>query len=100
MAKYTDIDLIWHEVGLAFQVQFVKKKNTIGGDVGGNGGDGWIENRIKELMIRNKFITASEIANSVNISKRNCERIIAELKKRGDIERFGAARTGHWVVNK
>lgn len=59
-----------------------------------------IENRIKELMIKNKFITASEIANSVNISKRNCERIIAELKKRGDIERFGAARTGHWIVNR
>ena len=107
MAKYTDIELRWHEVGLSFQVQFVKKRNTVddnaggnGGDVGGNGGDGLIENRIKELMIKNKFITASEIANSVNISKRNCERIIAELKKRGDIERFGAARTGHWIVNR
>lgn len=117
MKEYPNIELQWSEVGLSFQVQFVKRDYSAnigtedavggnssddggnGGDTGGDGGNQNITERIVALVIRNDKISVQEIADSIGLSKRNCERIIAELKKDGIMSRIGSARTGRWVVN-
>ena len=107
MKGYPEIELRWKEVGLSFQVQFVKKNceeidGNNGGDGGNNGGDGGnqeIVMKIKVLIERNDKISVQEIADKLDFSKRNCGRIIAELKKEGVISRVGSARSGHWIIN-
>lgn len=108
MKQYPEIELHWQEVGLSFQVQLIKKeyKNDIiggddgnGGNIGGDGGNHNIKKQITILILQNDRISVQEIADSIGISKRNCERIISELKKNGIISRVGSARTGKWIVN-
>ena len=108
MKEYPEIELQWKEVGLSFQVQFIKKDfatitaKEIGGNGGNSGGDGYnqnIWNRIITLITLNDKISVQDIADSIGISKRKCERIIAELKKAGVIIRKGSARNGFWEVN-
>lgn len=106
--KYPNIELRWKETGLSFQVQFAKKgfhqitANETGGDggnIGGNGGNRELQNRIIELITNDNQITIQNIADNLDISKRNCERIIADLKRKGLLIRNGSARAGYWVVN-
>lgn len=108
MKEYPNIELRWKEVGLSFQVQFVKKTFTVittkdnggnGGNGGNNGGNRNIQSRIIELMAFDAKISIQDIASNIGISKRMCERLIAELKKTGVITRSGSARTGYWIVN-
>ena len=42
--------------------------------------------------------TAKEIADTLKLSKRQCERIIANLRNRGILSRQGTNRTGYWVL--
>ena len=124
MKQYPEIELRWQEVGLSFQVQFIKKSfkesidNSDGGDIGGIGGNGGnggdigsnggdiggddgnqnIEEQITSLILQNDKISVQEIADKIGISKRNCERIIAKLKRCGVINRIGSARTGKWII--
>lgn len=51
-----------------------------------------------ELIRQNSKITAKEIADTLKLSKRQCERIIADLKNRGILSRKGTNRTGYWVI--
>lgn len=141
MKDYPRIELRWKEVGLSFQVQFVKKRvvtNYVtdftddvtsvcdGGDVGygvGNGGNVGIhggdvgnnvgirvgsdvgndvedsERLLIELVKENSKITGRELSEILKLSQRQCERIIANLKKRGILLREGTNRSGYWVVN-
>jgi len=39
-----------------------------------------------------------QIADTLKLSKRQCERIIADLKNRGILSRKGTNRTGYWVI--
>lgn len=106
LRKYPGIELKWKEVGLSFQVQFIKKNNNTitakyddGGNIGGNvGGNDDLTKKILTLIRNNDKITIPKIASTLNISKRNCERLIAELKKSGRLTRKGSTRNGGWVV--
>lgn len=124
MKAYPDIEFKWKEVGLSFQVQFIKRnyasQNDIIGDhvgdhvtdhvsnvgddvgnVGGNVGDNYninIRDRIVALIEQNEKISIKEIAENIGISKRHSERIIANLKHQGIIARIGSARAGKWVI--
>lgn len=76
-----------------------------GGNNGGNGGNGGnkslqIKEDIIKLIENNQTITIQEIANQIGISKRNCERIMTELKKSGTIRRNGSTRNGYWIIEK
>ena len=115
LREYPEIELKWREVGLSFQVQFIKKNyktipTNVGnnvGDVGDNVGDvGNIDNNISynelkiiQLILHNPNITTKEIAETLGISTRQCERIIAKLKQSGKLLRKGSARTGYWEIN-
>ena len=97
LKEYPNIKLRWKEIGLSFQVQFVNmniNSNTgthlgidvgnVGIDVGNVGIDvsvGTSNNEILliELIRQNSKITVKEIADTLKLSKRQCERIIAGL---------------------
>lgn len=82
----------------------------VGNDVGnvgnhvGNGADD-VGNETKdsevlliELIRENPKITTKELADTLKLSKRQCERIIADLKNRGILSRMGTKRTGYWSI--
>lgn len=97
MKKYPNIELRWREVGLSFQVQFIKRdfiptqKENVGINVG-------INSELLLLVRPNSRISAKELAETLGISSRQCERIIAELKEQGILERKGSKKTGYWEV--
>ncbi|MFI3261495.1 MAG: ATP-binding protein [Rikenellaceae bacterium] len=112
LKEYPEIELCWREVGLSFQVQFVKRDFSQTEDVndglngGLNGGlnsdlddDGGLNERLLKLIQNNITITIKEISQSLNINLRKCERIIAELKKQGLLERQGSKKAGFWKVS-
>lgn len=68
-------------------------------DVGINVGTnvGTNEQRVLELIRMNNRITAKEIAESLSISLRQSERIMATLKEKGLIKRVGSNKSGYWV---
>ena len=55
-------------------------------------------NSILKLIKENPFISYDEIAKSLKKSRATVSRNIAELKKRGIIERIGADKNGKWQV--
>lgn len=54
------------------------------------------EQRTLELIRINNRITAKEVAESLSVSLRHGERIIATLKEKGLIMRVGSNKSGHW----
>lgn len=67
-------------------------KSNVGVNVGVN------EQKAVDLITRNKNITAKLIAEELNISHRQAERIISELKKKNIIQRVGSDKAGYWEV--
>lgn len=109
--KYPNIDLKWKEIGLSFQVQFVRRDSLDkevyivsepldGGNGGNNGGNVELIRQIVKCILSNGKLTIEELAGRVGISKRRCERIVAELKRSGVLVRKGSSRAGYWEVVK
>lgn len=69
---------------------------NVGNDVGNDMNDR--EMQLINLIRKEPKITAKDIANILNLSKRQCERIIADLKNKGMLSRRGTNRTGYWNV--
>ena len=88
MKGYPEMELCWKEVGLSFQVQFVKMNYNAIADINDR------EMQLINLIRKEPKITA----NILNLSKRQCERIIADLKNKGISSRRGTNRTGYWIV--
>ena len=44
-------------------------------------------------------LSAQKIADQMGLSARQVERLLAKLKKNGQIERIGAAKNGYWKIN-
>lgn len=56
------------------------------------------EQRVLELIRINNRSTAKEIAESLSVSLRQGERIMATLKEKGLIKRVGSNKSGHWEL--
>ncbi len=54
--------------------------------------------KIIALMLKNREISAAEIAHRIGVTPRAIEMQIAKLKTEGRIERVGADKGGHWEV--
>lgn len=69
-------------------------------DVGTNVGInvGINEQRVLELIRINNRTTAKEIAESLSISLRQSERIMATMKEKKLIKRVGSNKSGHWEL--
>lgn len=121
LKQYPEIELRWHNAGLAFQVQFVKKATVepetvldpvlmgaepepelYGAPVPASGrrhaSPAMVADAVIRLIRGNAQITVQELATHTNLSKRNCERLLSDLKKRGLIYREGSTRAGLWRV--
>ncbi len=74
--------------------------------VGINGGiNGGITNeairnqeRLLSLIRENPTITMTQMADELKMSKRQVERLVADLKEQGKLVRIGARRNGRWEV--
>lgn len=57
------------------------------------------QERLLGLVRENPTITMAQMADELKISKRQIERLVADLKERGKLARIGARRNGRWEVN-
>ena len=62
------------------------------------GGD--IREQVLGVIKSDNTISASQIAQVINGSKRTVERIIKKLREEGISERHGAARGGYWEIKE
>ena len=99
LKQYPKIDFKWQEIGLSFQVQFINKNYKIGGKIGGKKKPKDIMlDKLLSLISKNNKITVQEISDKTGINKRQCERLLAELKNNGKITRIGSSRNGEWKI--
>ena len=48
---------------------------------------------------QNPYITQTDLAKELSLSRRTVQRIMKELMNDGKIKRVGSPRTGHWEIN-
>ncbi|MBQ3369357.1 HTH domain-containing protein [bacterium] len=56
------------------------------------------ERKVLSLLIENASSTAEFLSVQIGVTKRTIERTLAELQKKGRIERIGSKRDGSWRV--
>lgn len=57
------------------------------------------EEHLLDLVRKSPTITMAQMADELQISKRQVERLVASLKERGKLARIGAKRNGRWKAN-
>ena len=73
---------------------------TAGADAdGANHGADHMEGRLLSGLKQNPYITQTDLANELSLSRRTVQRIMKELMNDGKIKRVGSTRTGHWEIN-
>ena len=110
MKEYPNIELKWREVGLSFQVQFVKRnftpleENSEGVNKGVNSIREGVNHKAEEYLY--KIIRSSDGLNVPQLmelmgkSKTTIERYIRTLKNDDRIEFKGADKTGGYYIKK
>ena len=73
-----------------------KKQLNVGANVGANVGTN--EEKVIVLLKKDGKMTASKIADTLGISTRQVERIMAKLKKQGALIRHGSPKSGYWEI--
>ena len=58
------------------------------------------EQAIMELLIQNPHITQLEMAEKLELTRKQVQNVIKGLQEDGIIEREGSNRNGKWIVNK
>ena len=56
------------------------------------------EQKLLSLIARSPHISAREMAASLGITQRQCERILATLKQQQRIRRSGSNKSGYWEI--
>jgi ATP-dependent DNA helicase RecG len=90
------------EIGTKFITTFKRRSYFEGKKVGEKVGEKLTSNRQKiiNLILKNKTITAKELSELVEISPRKVEENISWLKEKGLINRIGPDKGGYWEVVK
>ena len=52
------------------------------------------------ILLEDAYVTADDIAQKLEVTKRTAERALSGLQKKGYIERIGSKRDGSWRVVK
>jgi ATP-dependent DNA helicase RecG len=85
------------EISVTFYIDVKESTNDV------RFGEKFVENaaqeKIMEIMRSKPTTSAKTIADEIGLSARGVEKSILELKNAGLVERVGAAKGGHWVVN-
>jgi len=58
-----------------------------------------IRTRALAFLSENPRATVAQLAQHLGCSKRSAERMVAQLKEEGALERQGSPRSGVWVVH-
>ena len=58
-----------------------------------------MEGRLLSGLKQNPYITQTDLAKELSLSRRTVQRIMKELMNDGKIKRVGSTRTGHWEIN-
>lgn len=58
-----------------------------------------MEGRLLLGLKQNPYITQTDLAKELSLSRRTVQRIMKELMNDGKIKRVGSTRTGHWEIN-
>ena len=66
---------------------------------GANHGADNMESRLLSGLKQNPYITQTDLAKELSLSRRTVQRIMKELMNDGKIKRVGSTRTGHWEIN-
>jgi ATP-dependent DNA helicase RecG len=94
----------WEELGTAFRVIFHPHPAVLEyprADVPINVTENVTENReqsIFNLILTNKYITTTKLAQMLNVNRRTISRDIESLKNEGKLIRVGGAKGGYWDV--
>ena len=94
----------WEEPGTAFRVIFHPHPAVLEytrADVPINVTENVTENReqsIFNLILTNKYITTTKLAQMLNVNRRTIARDIESLKNEGKLIRVGGAKGGYWDV--
>ena len=56
------------------------------------------EQSVLKMILNDSNVTAKQVANAINITQRQAERIFSSLTKKGLIARIGSDKTGYWKV--
>ncbi|WP_195395299.1 MarR family transcriptional regulator [Holdemania sp. 1001302B_160321_E10] len=54
--------------------------------------------KVLNLIHENLFITQAELKEKMQVSIITVKRLMADLQKRGVIERQGSSRRGKWII--
>ena len=93
-----NLEQVIHNYQVSIEDEGLEPRADVGINVGTNVGIN--EQRTLELIRINNRITAKEVAESISVSLRQGERIMATLKEKGLIERIGPNKSGYWEVKK
>lgn len=92
------IDFMLNEILSALKAHQVEETKSDGINVGISDGInvGINERNILSLITNTPTITIREMANVLGLSLRQCERLVAEMKRKNLIKRIGSNKSGAW----
>ncbi len=104
LRKYSDIELKWQESGLQFQLQFIKKNYVKETEKDAGLAERLVEGLVESqkailrMVEKKPTISKKEMAVIIGISATALDKNIEKLKKKGLLQRVGAAKGGHWKI--
>lgn len=57
-----------------------------------------MKSKVLEFFIRTPEGNIGQLVNHLGCSRRTAERLVAELKRSGELLREGSVRAGRWIV--
>ena len=81
-------------------IYWQQSNNDVGVNVGVNVGVTNSEEKILKCIQEEPNTNSTKIAEKINLSKRQVERLLASLKSKGIIDHIGADRNGQWKILK
>ena len=95
------IDFMLNEILNALKAHKIEDTGNVGINVGINGGTnvGINERNILAIIANSANVTVRDMADALGLSLRQCERLIAEMKRKNLIKRTGSNKSGAWLIN-
>ena len=95
------IDFMLNEILNALKAHKIEDTGNVGINVGINGGTnvGINERNILAIIANSPNVTVRDMADALGLSLRQCERLIAEMKRKNLIKRTGSNKSGAWLIN-
>lgn len=94
------IDFMLNEILNALKAHKIENIEDVGTNVGINGGInvGINERNILVIIANSPNATVRDMADALGLSLRQCERLVAEMKRKNLIKRTGSNKSGFWEI--